>query len=183
MNIETVWTQYQTELRRFLASRVSEPADIDDILQDTLVKTYQHLHTLGAEHSLKSWLFQITNRTLIDFYRKKGRAAHTELTDLSDEKSDLSTSQEIAQCVEPFLSGLSDESRELLLAVDIHGKAQKELAQEKGIPYTTLKSRVKKARTELKSLFTQCCRFTVDSRGNLLDAIPKTGTPSNCSSC
>jgi RNA polymerase sigma-70 factor (ECF subfamily) len=55
------------------------------------------------------------------------------------------------------------------MATDINGESQKALAESMGISYSTLKSRVQKARMELRSVFDECCRMNLDAQGNLMD--------------
>ena len=73
MNIEDIWKEYSTALKRFLHAKISNEADVDDLLQDILIKTYNNLAAVKTQKSVKSWLFQIANNTIIDYYRKKGR--------------------------------------------------------------------------------------------------------------
>jgi len=68
MNIEKIWLEYKTALQRFLHSKVSNEADVDDLLQEILIKTYSNLSTVKDQTSIKAWLFQIANHTIIDFY-------------------------------------------------------------------------------------------------------------------
>ena len=59
-------------------------------------------------------------------------------------------------CVIPFISALPEEPAAILLDIDINGEAQKAYAQKNAIPYSTLKSKVKKKRKILKQMFNGC---------------------------
>ncbi|MCJ8272648.1 MAG: RNA polymerase sigma factor SigZ, partial [Psychrosphaera sp.] len=74
MNLETLWLAYQSNLKAFLHKNVSNPNDVEDLLQEILIKTHQNLGQLKDSKKVKSWLFQIANHTIIDFYRKRGNA-------------------------------------------------------------------------------------------------------------
>ena len=180
MNVETIWSEYQVALKRFLHSKVSIEADVEDLMQDILIKTYNNLHTINDLGSIKSWLFQVANNTIIDFYRKKRRASELEFEgtwQVDDENQAIS---QLSECIVPFINALPAEQADLLTAIDIENKSQKSYAQEIGVSYSTLKSRVQRSRSSLKGVFDQCCHFSIDSRGNLYDYERKA---SGCSPC
>ncbi|MCK6263384.1 RNA polymerase sigma factor SigZ [Vibrio sp. ZSDE26] len=179
MKIETVWSEYRTSLKAFLHKNVSNPDDVDDLLQEILIKTYNNLGKIKDKNKIKPWLFQIANNTIIDFYRKSGKTTE-EINDDVWETEPEEIVQELSTCVVPFIKALPDEHADLLTEIEIKGVSQKEYAQSKGIKYSTLKSRVQKSRTLLHKLFNDCCDFSIDSQGNLLDYEKKT---SQCGKC
>lgn len=190
MNIETVWQQYSSVLKAFLLSKISSPDEAEDLLQEILIKTHQNIHTLQDQQSIKPWLFQIANRTIIDYYRKQAAASNNvQAEDLW--YGDLESSEsnqvqaELSQCIEPFIAALPDTSASLLDAIDLKGVSQKELAKELDVSYSTLKSRVQKARKELKDLFDDCCHLELDKSGTPIDYIPKKPLQyqPNCKKC
>ncbi|WP_246058406.1 sigma factor [Litorilituus lipolyticus] len=67
MNLEELWQEYQSALRAFLLKRVADHDDVEDLLQEVLIKTHQGLSDIRAATSVKSWLFQVANRTTINF--------------------------------------------------------------------------------------------------------------------
>jgi RNA polymerase sigma-70 factor (ECF subfamily) len=130
--------------------------------------------------SIKSWLFQVANHTIIDFYRKNGRQKDLTEEDLWFSEPESDVKQELSQCVDPFVKALSHDSADLLMAIDLNGESQKVYAETLGISYSTLKSRVQKARGELKEVFEDCCHMSLDSQGNLMDYDRK---PDSCRKC
>jgi len=181
MNLESIWQEYSTSLRGFLYSRVSNDADVEDLLQEVLIKTYQNLDTVSSSEKIKPWLFQLTNNTIIDFYRKKGRTRDVSAANLwYAENDDVAVEQALAQCVEPFIRALPKKSADLLLAIDIEGQSQKDYAEKAGISYSTLKSQVQRGRAKLRTLFDDCCSLTLDKHGNVVEFQAKSG---GCDSC
>lgn len=185
MKLEHIWTEYRAGLKAFLHSKVSNAADVDDLLQDILLKTHQNIGQIRSQDSIKSWLFQIANHLIIDFYRRN--KTFTELKQeesLSEamwlEEQERNIKREISGCVQPFIQGLDEKDAELLTAIDIQGVSQKEYAESLGISYSTLKSRVQKARTQLRGLFEGCCQMTLDAQGNLMDYEPQDPSSKKC---
>ena len=169
MNFEQIWSEYRASLKSFLHSKVSSPEEVDDLLQEIMIKIYENLSTVKSESSLKSWLFQVANHTIIDFYRKGAKLSKLQHEEFWYSEKNYEVKESLSQCVIPFINALSIESAELLKAIDLKGQSQVSYAQEHGISYSTLKSRVQKARRELRVLFEDCCHFTFDSRGNIAD--------------
>ncbi|CAH7440815.1 RNA polymerase sigma factor SigZ [Vibrio chagasii] len=186
LDLEQVWAEYQQTLKAFLHSKVSNSADVDDLLQEILIKTFQNLHKVQDASSVKSWLFQLANNTIIDFYRKHARQQRDSKIDADDLWfADLDHNEEFKQklslCIEPFIQALPEQSASLLLAVDIKGQSQKALAEEQNVSYSTIKSRVQKNRGDLKNLFEQCCNLSLDKQGNVIDCELK--PESGCGNC
>lgn len=179
MQIEDIWPKYRARLKAFLHSRVSNAADVDDLLQEISVKVFTGLPDLKDPTRLQPWLFQTADRTIIDHYRKSGRAqAHPD--DLWYHRDDPETRQDLEGCVEPFIRGLPAETADMLMAIDINGMSQRDYAQEHGLSYSTLKSRVQKGRSELRKAFEDCCNISMDVRGNISDVQEKSA---NCKKC
>jgi len=180
VNLENVWQEYSASLKGFLQSRVSNNADVEDLLQEVLIKTHQNLHTVASSEKVKPWLFQLTNNTVIDFYRRKGRARDISAADLWYAEDEVDAEQALAQCVEPFIRALPKKSADLLLAIDIEGQSQKDYAENANMAYSTLKSRVQRARAQLRALYEDCCSLTLDKYGNVVEFRTKSG---GCDSC
>ena len=70
MSIEKIWLEYQKRIKAYLNSRVSDPNDAEELLQEVFIRTYQNLGNLKSQDKAKSWIFQITSNVISDFYRK-----------------------------------------------------------------------------------------------------------------
>ena len=174
MNIEQIWNDYGTHLRGFLISKVNNPDDAEDLLQEILIKTHQQLGSLKDPRKFKAWLFQIARNTLIDYYRKPSRNVSAEslpeLAETQDEASEAQETlrQELSQCIQPFIRNLPPKYGEAVEAIDLEGLSQKELAQRLGLSHSAVKSRVQRGRQKLAELFQECCTYQVDARGNII---------------
>jgi RNA polymerase sigma-70 factor (ECF subfamily) len=169
MKLEQIWHQYEVSLRAFLFKNLRNQADVDDILQDVMLKTYQNIGTLNDVGKLKSWLFQIAHNAMMDFYRKQKPSE-----EFSEQLHELEASEtllivEMGPCIEPFINRLATEQQGLLKAIELEGMSQKQYAEQHNINYSTVKSRVQRARDDLYQLFNRCCLFTRDAQGNLID--------------
>ncbi|MEM9220634.1 MAG: RNA polymerase sigma factor SigZ [Cyanobacteria bacterium P01_F01_bin.150] len=171
--LEHILSEYYPRIKAFVSSRVSNPSDVDDLLQDILIKSYQNLDSVESTSSLKSWLFQIARNTIIDYYRRQKNSRQIPAKELWYDDMDTNIQHPLAKCVIPFMEALPTAQRELLKAIDLEGQSQKEYAAFQGLAYSTLKSRVKKSRNAMRSLFEDCCHLIVDGKGNIMDYTKK----------
>lgn len=180
MNAEAAIAEYQSSLRAFLLSRMQDNADVDDVLQDALTKTFQNLHTLKSEDKIKPWLFQIARNAMMDHYRRISRDASLSVSDRWYDIPSDPAEHTFEGCVEPFLHALPEEASDLLRAIELQGMSQKEYAERLGISYSTLKSRVQASRKQLRQLFDQCCDIAFASDGSVLDYSRKSQSCDTC---
>ncbi len=172
-NTEKVWLDYQSNLKAFLKSRVKTPEDVEDILQDIMLKVHKNLPTLKSNAKLKPWLFQIARNTIIDFYRARQKSNNINAEDITWCSDKENVEHALERCVVPFINSLPEKYRPILQAIDLEGQSQKDYANDHDLCYSTLKSRVQKGRELLKTNFEECCDLSFDRRGRLLDVHPK----------
>lgn len=171
MNMEGIWCEFQTPLKRFISLRVRDQSKVDDILQMVFMKIYEHITDLKEKQNLQSWIYQITRNTIIDYYRSIKPAeklpSDFEISDTTTEEKNFT--QEVVACLESTIQVLPEKYREALLLSEIQGLSQKELSKKLNIPYSTAKSRVQRGREELKKLLMGCCHIESDKYGNIID--------------
>ncbi|MFN8488494.1 MAG: RNA polymerase sigma factor SigZ [Caldilineaceae bacterium] len=174
-NDTSVWQAYRTSLYHFVRTRVVEPADAEDIVQDVLVKAYTALATLKDDTKLRPWLYQIARNAIIDFYRQ-----HQPLAALSDAlpvvaaTMDESNEVEFAQCLTPLIAQLPPDYRQAIILAELQGLTQQAVATAQGLSLSGAKSRVQRGRKLLKALFLQCCQVELDRRGGIIDCQTQT---------
>lgn len=177
---EASWLAYQNNLRAFLRSRITNPHDAEDVFQDVLLKSYQALPELRSSASIKPWLFQIAQRAIVDYYRSSAQRHTIEVDELWYQQDEPQLQAELMHCLAPFIQRLPEEFVDMMNQVELQGKSQKLFAQEQGVTYSTLKSRVQKGRRLLREQFDLCCHFALDSRGSLMECEPKSNSCKNC---
>ena len=70
---QEIWQQIHNGLRAFIAKRVANEAEVDDIVQDVWLKMQRGLDGLKDQSRLISWIYQIARHAIIDHYRAPGR--------------------------------------------------------------------------------------------------------------
>ncbi len=182
MGTEKLWEEFNSELRRFILSRISDHSVADDILQDVFIKIHTKIDTLKDHKKLRSWMYQITRNTIIDYYRKHKDTFELPetLKEIEDETQDDAVMNELASCVKPFIDSLPDTYREALQFTEIEGMTQKDLGERLGISLPGAKSRVQRGRTKIKDMLMECCHFEFDRSGKVIDYIPKSDDCPGC---
>jgi len=170
VELEEILKQYTRQLKRFFAARVRNPFDADDLVQEVFQKTLVHFKTIKGPEKFRAWLFSVARNTLVDHYRRSARYVNDELSSLAkDLEESREVEEELSKCIRPFLKQLPDEYRQVLEAVELQDKPQKQLARDLGLSYSALKSRVQRGREMLRDLFRQCCQYQFDARGGIID--------------
>jgi len=180
ITLDSIWKEYRSALKAFLHAKISSPDEVDDILQEVLIKTHKNIHTVRDQDSIKSWLFQIAKRTVINFNRKNSKIKVVALEDYWLSEEDTDAQQCLSACIEPFIKALPSQTAGLLTAVELNGQSQKAYAEEHGTPYSTIKSRVQKGREQLRRLYEDCCQLTLDHCETVIDYIPKSKNHRMC---
>lgn len=167
MNTERIWIQFKDELYRFILSRVKESDIADDILQDVFVKIHLHINDLRVESKLTSWLYQITRNTIVDHFRKS--KSTVPVMDLPDNEKENISYLDFEKCIMGFVSELPEKYREALVKTELGSLSQKDYAAEIGISYSGAKSRVQRAKEELKELFISCCAKKIPGKNGKVE--------------
>lgn len=174
---QEIWQQIHNGLRAFIAKRVANEAEVDDIVQDVWLKMQRGLNGLKDQRRLISWIYQIARHAIIDHYRAPGRRRETPAglaadleahqssstrTTASEDSGQLRT--ELAGCLRPMIERLSGEYRQAVILVDLEGLAQQEAAAQLGLSLSGMKSRVQRGRRQLKGMLEACCTIELDQR-------------------
>src|SRR6516162_9250300 len=139
-------------LRAFALSLCGDGCHADDLVQETLVKAWGHLHSFEEGTNLMAWLITILRNTFLSDYRKRRR-----------EVEDWSGDHDLAIHPEQFgkmdlndvleaLAKLPPEQRVALILVTAEQFSYEEVAKICGCSIGTVKSRVNRARGRLADL-------------------------------
>jgi RNA polymerase sigma-70 factor (ECF subfamily) len=170
-----VWREFSRRLRAFIAGRVWNAADVDDILQSVYLRIHDRLPSLRSGTRLEAWLYRITRNAIIDFYRARSAAAvmaeaqRGEELAVSDEGDEAR--EHIGRCLMPMLDELSPDDREAIVLTDLGDATMSEAAARLQLSVPGAKSRVQRARARLRKMFIDCCRVELDARGRAIEMI------------
>jgi RNA polymerase sigma-70 factor, ECF subfamily len=174
-DVESVYHEFAAQLGRFISSRVSDPDTSEDILQDVFLRIHNQIDSLQDESKLRAWIYQITRNAIIDYYRRRKVTAELPETLSYFDESGLETdaSQELFPSIRGMIGHLPEKYRQALVMTEFQGLTQQETADRLGLSFSGAKSRVQRAREQLKEMLLDCCHFEFDQLGKVLDYQPR----------
>ena len=172
--LQAIWTELGGRLRRFIGNRVRDSATADDITQDVLLKVQEELHALPPGEKLPAWVFAIARNAIIDHYRSRALRSHADIGDIdaAAEVPDVerqSAIRDLTPCLTRMIEQLPEPYREAMRLADLEGISQQKVAARAGISLSGAKSRVQRARQQLREMIEDCCKIERDVRGNIVD--------------
>ena len=155
---EILVARHGDALYRFAARICASDRDAEDAVQDGLLAAWRGAATYRGEASARTWLFQV----VIHACRRRGRRragepefhegvdGATALAAADPSPDDRAAARQVGAALDRVLSDMSEEAREVLLLRDVEGLSGEETAAALGIGLAAMKSRLHRARLDLK---------------------------------
>ena len=165
--VERYWDRIYSRVNQLLKNK----QDAEEVTQDAFIRAHRGLENFRGDASFSTWLFQIAtnlahNRYWYWFRRKRDQSISLDQPlskdgDLTLENvmpakgespSEAAVTQEFIDRVTECMSGLGEKHREVLLLRNVHNLSYEEIAQQLQISVGTVKSRIARARENLREL-------------------------------
>lgn len=185
---EAVWRDFHGRLRAFVSRRVPQSADVEDVLQGIFLRVHRGIDSIQQRDRLPTWVFQIARNAIIDHYRSGDVPAEMTPEQIDApapiaDSDDLEDLTELSSCMEPMIAALPESYRYAIRSTELNGLTQGEAARRAGISLSGMKSRVQRARRQLKTMLEECCRIELDRRGGIVGYSARDSAKSPCGTC
>lgn len=154
-------TKYQRKLGRLLSRLTRDPAEVEDVAQETFIKAYRALPAFRGDSAFYTWLYRIGINTAKNYLVSQGRRAPTttefdseeaETFEEGDQLRDINTperllmTKQIGDTVNVAMEALPEELRTAIVLREIEGLSYEEIATIMECPIGTVRSRIFRAR-------------------------------------
>ena len=169
-HIALVIAEQGSRLRSFIRRRVSNDADVEDLLQEVFFELVAAERLLKPIDFVTGWLFRVARNRITDFFRKKQPESFSDAFHAEDGAplaiDDLLPSPDagpeaqylrgvMLEELEKALRELPPEQREVFVAHELEGRSFKEMAAESGVNLNTLLARKRYAVLHLRARLEQ----------------------------
>jgi RNA polymerase sigma-70 factor, ECF subfamily len=162
---ESLVRRYQRQVANLIYLTMGSRDDVDDIAQEIFIRVYRSLSKFKFDASFFSWLYRITMNLCIDEIRKRKIRRMLSLDYLTEDAleksrkskdytiaSDSVLTEEKRQVIQSALQQLTPEHREVLVLREYQDLSYNEIAEILDLRLEAVKSRIFRARLELKNL-------------------------------
>jgi RNA polymerase sigma-70 factor (ECF subfamily) len=145
---------------------LGDPGEASDVVQEIFLKVFRNIGGFKAEAALKTWIFRIAFSEILNrlrWWKRRYRYATVSLDEKPNGKPTSDTvahsgptpeemlqSKEREAAIQQALRKLSHEHRSIIVLRDIEGFSYNEISDVLGISMGTVKSRIARARADLK---------------------------------
>jgi len=156
---------YQDLAYQHAYSMLGDQASADDVTQDSFIKAFQGLNGFRGG-SFRSWLLRIVTNSAYDILRRSQRRPTQPLFPADDDGDELDSApwladpnasvqenvehKELSEEVRGLMEQLPEVYRNVLILIDLYQFDYIEAAETLGIPVGTVKSRLARARLQMK---------------------------------
>ena len=150
---------YQGPVYRLALGMGLSPHDAEEVAQETFVAAWRGLPNFRGDSKFFTWLYQLTHHAAIDFLRREKRHGNTvELAERPEISGEENRPEEIVEqqgdreAVAAAMQELTPEYREILLLRYMQELDYDEIAAVLAVPTGTVKSRLNRAKAQLKEI-------------------------------
>jgi RNA polymerase sigma-70 factor (ECF subfamily) len=150
--------EYQDRIFNLCIYMLHSREDAQEAAQDVFIKAYRSFKNFTPRASLYTWLYRISINTCIDYKRRHQEdfvaddEATTKIASPEPSPEKLSESKEATTVVQKALESMTPDFKAVFVLREMEGLSYEEIAEVLQISIGTVKSRISRARDELRQL-------------------------------
>lgn len=152
--------RYIDKLKRYATKFMQDRVDIDDLVQDVFIKSYQNIQSFDESRKFSPWIYRIAHNEFVNQIRKKITQKilpidfdtffpHPEALEKADTDTEAFFTEKI---LEEYLNKLDPKYREVLVLYFYEEMDYKQIGEVLAIPVSTVGVRIIRAKEKLKLL-------------------------------
>ena len=156
-----IMERYEKKLLRYGRKFLSSRENIEDLVQETFIKTYQNLKSFDVKQKFSPWIYRIAHNTFINGMKKNSRSpiylpdfdtlvSHPVYEDPSQAERER---QEMRKVIDKGLDQLPSNYKEIIILYYMEELSYKEIADIVRIPIGTVGIRLRRAKDKLKKIY------------------------------
>ena len=151
------------------------PEDAAEAAQDAFLSAWQGLKFFRGDASFSTWLYRLVSNACVDLLRREGRHRAAAGPSLNDDEIGLDApdtaptpheaaeQKELQALIEKGLQSLSEDHRKVLILREIQQLSYDEIAETLDLDSGTVKSRINRARKQLRKFLVESGNFSLPS--------------------
>lgn len=166
-SFELLIEQYQKKVFNIAFRMMGNQEDASDIAQEVFIRVYKSIKNFKEESSLSTWIYRIATNVCLDELRKRKKnniisinstlqlddsELTLELEDPGDRPDELLQKKELCREIQEAIECLNEEHKAVIVLRDINGLSYEEISKILQCSLGTVKSRINRARSSLKSI-------------------------------
>ncbi len=154
MLVNLTKNQVYWQLRKMVLSH----DDANDVMQETYIKVFKHIHSFKQDSSLSTWIFRIATNECINFLKSKNKQKELLNTDiekayeLASEHINTIDTDKIFQFLDQAINTLPDKQRKVFCLRYYENKSFKEISKEFNTSEGALKTSYHIAETKIRQI-------------------------------
>ncbi len=151
---------HRDRFKAFLAARVGNEADAEDLLQTGLVKALERAGEIKDDEKAVPWFYQVLRNVAVDHARSRSAAHRRDeawTSDLLTLADDPEAERVLCACFEKLLDQMKPAHAYLLRQVELQGESVTSAAAQLGISANNASVTLHRARQELRAKLTDFC--------------------------
>lgn len=167
IELDEVLRKAGPRLKRYAARRLHDEHEAEEVVQEALLRAFQHRHLLATEDDLMAWVTVVTGRLVIDRLRVRGRS--TPVAELPPgsrtgrDTAEVVVARDEARLALDALEAMPGRQASVLWAREVEGLSYDEIGDRFGISEPSVRSLLHRARKTLRREYA--------SRGGTLPAV------------
>ena len=170
-----LFTAYRDRIRRYILRMVRDPAEAEDLTQETFLRAHRRLYLLRHPEAVGGWLYRIATHVCLDRLRQRKPQDSIDEEQTANRVdaavrprpslADIVERRQTSLCVQRCVDYLPDSYRAVILLYEIHALTAPEIASLLGVKLTTIKMRLHRARRMLQQIMEYGCAVSTDGSG------------------